>query len=46
MFYISVYRESVQRLGEDDCDECIMIEEDDDDCVLVKVDLGMQLWLK
>ena len=44
MFYIYVCRESVQRLGEGDCEGCIMMEEkdDDDDCVLVKVELGMQ----
>ena len=45
MFYIYVCRESVQRLGEGDCEGCIMMEEkdDDDDCVLVKVELGIQL---
>ena len=35
---------SVQRLGEDDCKGCVMVEEKDhDDCILVKVELSMQL---
>ena len=40
--WMHLYRESVQRLVEDDRKGCVMIEEkksdDDDDCVLVKVE--------
>ena len=36
---LHLYRDSMQKLGKDDGEDCEIME--DDDCVLVKVELGM-----